>query len=494
MSYVTLIITLFSLAEAAREIRVGSAPDDSEVDYGETWLKMIDEQPNTYSLPSELRIQILKKGEGTVSPRIASRCLIHFSGWLRTGKLWESTFLRRKGDFGAARVYPRAPLTYSTDYFLHQMRSFNGDGAKNDPIRLRYKDSHKGQPVVVIPHDLPAGFMEAIMMMRAGDVWNIYMPGSYAYLRGGLAARNTEERNASIDQQLFRSDPQAYKHLEEARIAREEATKRRKTEVDDGYYMEDDVPSEQVYNFETIPRLAAIKVQVSLLHIVEHPEGEYNPYSDNELYTAFHDGVYPGKNLKQTDEELCEKLKEGGYEGVWLNRPGGINGYKDLHLFGKTADGVASTALSDVDRQSAYPEDPQQRPAWLTAKAPTFKVLQIGSQPDMSIRPSTADMRDRKKDPKLSSGNLARDENPNFDSHDQDNSLKGAGSQSKGIFIDTQTSGAESIQTQATPSGTVNFSDIAIVFAFVALPALTIVATYSVHQRTPKISVLTRPS
>jgi FKBP-type peptidyl-prolyl cis-trans isomerase FklB len=93
-----------------------------------------------YKLPSGMLFKVLSKGKGDLSPRADDPCEVHYSGTLRDGKKFDSSYDR-------------------------------------------------GAPATFKPTQVIKGWTEALQLMREGDKWEVYIPYNLAYGEHGSPPR-----------------------------------------------------------------------------------------------------------------------------------------------------------------------------------------------------------------------------------------------------------------------------------------------------------------
>ena len=106
---------------------------------GNHWLKEVAKEEGIIKLKSGLLIRILKKGTGMKNPKLGTECNMHYTGTFGTYK----------------------------------------NGQKFD------SSYDKGKPAKIKAEDVIAGWKEAMLLMRDGDHWEIFVPQKLAYGKKG---------------------------------------------------------------------------------------------------------------------------------------------------------------------------------------------------------------------------------------------------------------------------------------------------------------------
>eukprot|EP01064_Diplonema_japonicum_P009832 TRINITY_DN17264_c0_g1_i1.p1 TRINITY_DN17264_c0_g1~~TRINITY_DN17264_c0_g1_i1.p1 ORF type:complete len:175 (+),score=46.26 TRINITY_DN17264_c0_g1_i1:155-679(+) len=99
---------------------------------GEKFLKAKEAEEGVHKLPSGMLFKVLNKGSGSKSPGAGDQCDVHYSGTLRDGTKFDSSYDR-------------------------------------------------GQPTAFAPNQVIKGWTEALQLMCEGDKWQLYIPYEMAY-------------------------------------------------------------------------------------------------------------------------------------------------------------------------------------------------------------------------------------------------------------------------------------------------------------------------
>jgi FKBP-type peptidyl-prolyl cis-trans isomerase len=113
---------------------------------------MADHKAKANQLPSGLGIEILTEGEGE-KPGVGSYVWVNYAGWMEDGTLVDTSIESIAREFG------------KYDELLQMHRgSFN-------PAAMSYSPDSQ----------LIAGFKEALLQMRVGDKWRLFIPAHLGY-------------------------------------------------------------------------------------------------------------------------------------------------------------------------------------------------------------------------------------------------------------------------------------------------------------------------
>ena len=119
----------------APEAQFEGSPSQAEQNAlnSELWLEAIDERPCVYTLPSGLRLRVLRSaGEDAASPEAGELVRVHYEGLFPNGDGFDSSYERG------------APQDFASDRLI-------------------------------------AGWVEALGHMRAGEEWELFVPADLAY-------------------------------------------------------------------------------------------------------------------------------------------------------------------------------------------------------------------------------------------------------------------------------------------------------------------------
>eukprot|EP00760_Papus_ankaliazontas_P003244 PhM_4_TR11512/c0_g2_i1/m.40833/K03773/fklB; FKBP-type peptidyl-prolyl cis-trans isomerase FklB len=127
---VALVVVLCAASASA-------APDNKKMSNyhkrsGAKFLEEKAKEEGVYKLPSGMLFKVLKKGDGAKSPKANDDCDVHYSGTLRDGTKFDSSYDR-------------------------------------------------GTPATFKPTQVIKGWTEALQMMAEGDKWQVFIPYNIAY-------------------------------------------------------------------------------------------------------------------------------------------------------------------------------------------------------------------------------------------------------------------------------------------------------------------------
>ncbi|CAD7949893.1 unnamed protein product [Amoebophrya sp. A120] len=129
----------FVTADAGDAEAAGSAEYDAVGKPKEEGVRFLEDkgkESGVITLPSGLMYKVLKKGEGTMHPKVDTPCSCHYKGTLINGDKFDSSYDR-------------------------------------------------GQPTTFAPNQVIRGWTEAMQLMVEGDKWEMYIPSDLAYGAGG---------------------------------------------------------------------------------------------------------------------------------------------------------------------------------------------------------------------------------------------------------------------------------------------------------------------
>ncbi|ORC92440.1 macrophage infectivity potentiator [Trypanosoma theileri] len=122
---------------------------------GRAFMQEQSRKANTITLPSGLVVERLTVGTGTRAPAINDNCEVHYTGTLRDGSVFDSS-------------------------------------------------RDRGTPSNFRPSDVIKGWTEALMLMREGDRWRIYVPHELGYGARGAGRKIPPYTPLVFDMELLK--------------------------------------------------------------------------------------------------------------------------------------------------------------------------------------------------------------------------------------------------------------------------------------------------
>ncbi|KAH9589170.1 FKBP-type peptidyl-prolyl cis-trans isomerase domain [Trypanosoma melophagium] len=137
-------LTITTITTTATGKTTTTTPEERINNYrrrvGRVFIEEQSRRANTITLPSGLVVERLTIGEGTRAPAASDNCKVHYTGTLRDGTVFDSS-------------------------------------------------RERGSPAQFRPSDVIKGWTEALMLMRKGDRWRIYVPHELGYGANGAGPK-----------------------------------------------------------------------------------------------------------------------------------------------------------------------------------------------------------------------------------------------------------------------------------------------------------------